>query len=65
MPGCYVAYDVAGRDYAYAVHPDCCDDPSDQQLEVNRMRRAAKSRGGSVKLLSPDEFSSLIASARC
>jgi len=61
MPGCYVAYDAGGRDYAYALHPDRCEDQPDQQREVNRMRKQARARGGSVKLLSPDEFSELIA----
>lgn len=60
MPGCYVAYDATGRDFAYAIHPDRCDDPEDQAREIARLRRTARYRGGSVKLLSPDEFSRLI-----
>jgi transcription antitermination factor NusG len=60
--GIYVAFDQGGRHFAYAKHPDDCPEHhADQEAEVERMRGSAKVRGGSVRLLSPEEFKREIA----
>lgn len=62
MSGIYVAFDASGRDYAYAVHLDLCKADgydAEQRYEIRKMQRQARSIGGTVKLLTGDEFDAL------
>lgn len=60
----YVAYDAAGRDYAYAVDPGAFRDEKswqgEQRLEVRRLQRDARRRGGTWRKLTSEDFRQLI-----
>lgn len=69
--GIYVAFDATGRHYAYAVHPLTLkgrddrpiagvDPVEDQEREIRNMRRAAKRKGGEVRLLTSAEYERIV-----
>jgi hypothetical protein len=71
--GFYVAFDVDGKHFAYAVHwkmaaPTDADVDSETRLREEREHRriiasyraAARRKGGHVRLLTPEEFQAIV-----